>query len=172
MTRLKHNYYLENKNIRIRPLNRDDIETLRKWRNDEANTKFLSQIPYITEEMQIKWYENYLMKENEIVFAIDETMQFKRLVGSLSLYDIKDDECYFGKILIGDAETRGCGIGTNATEAVIQIAIEQLRKSRVLLFVYKDNKVAYNLYTNIGFKIIDEHCVDGDMIEYTMEYKK
>ena len=169
--KMKHDFCIENKNIRLRPLNKSDIESLRNWRNDKTNTTYLSQMPYITKEMQIKWYENYLLREDEIVFAIDETVEFNRLVGSLSLYEIRDEECVFGKILIGDSAVRGHGIGTHATEAAVKFAIEQLGKKRVLLYVYKDNKVAFNLYKNVGFEVADEHMLDNGDIEYTMEYR-
>ena len=169
---MRHNFYIENKNVRLRPLDVKDIESLRKWRNSKVNATYLRQISYITMEMQTKWYEDYLHREDEIVFAIDETEIFNRLVGSLSLYEIKKDECVFGRILIGDLATRGHGIGTYATEAALKVATEQLGKTRVLLFVYKENRVAINLYTSVGFKVVDEHYADDGRNEYTMEYRK
>ena len=65
---MNHDYYQENKNVRIRPLLRKDLESLRKWRNDKSNTTFLRTIPYITKEMQINWYDGYLLKNDELIF--------------------------------------------------------------------------------------------------------
>lgn len=169
---LKHNYTYEKNNIKIRPLEFEDIEKLRIWRNDTSNTTYLRQIPHITKAMQIKWFENYLERVDEMSFAIEEASRFNRMVGSLSLYDIKEDECVFGKILIGDKEARGYNVGRNATEAAVDIAINSLGVSRVILYVYKDNEVACNLYQSVGFEIVDEHTTDFGLIEYTMEYRR
>ena len=172
MNKLKHNYCGTFKNVRIRPLEKDDIERLRVWRNDKDNSVHLSKLPYITEAMQLEWYEKYLNRNDEIVFAIEETVEFNRVVGSLSLYEIKEEECLFGKILIGDADTRGHGIGTNATIAAIEVAIEKLGIHRILLYVYKENESALGAYRHVGFKIIDEHCDSSGKVEYTMEYRR
>lgn len=171
MINLNHDYYQENKNVRIRPLLRKDLESLRKWRNDKSNTTFLRTIPYITKEMQINWYDGYLLKNDELIFAIEEIDSFHKIVGSLSLYDIKEDECVFGKILIGDVEKRGQGIGRLAIEAAVDVAINQLGISRILLYVYKDNRIALNLYKKVGFEVLEEHPDIDGKIEYTMEYQ-
>ena len=55
---LKHNYLIKYKNVVLRALNEDDIEYLRTWRNDNNNSKFLRQIPYITKESQKKRSKN------------------------------------------------------------------------------------------------------------------
>ena len=169
---MQHNYCGVFKNVRIRPLKKNDIEKLRVWRNDKRNSINLSKIPYITEAMQSEWYEKYLNRENEMVFAIEECVEFNRMVGSLSLYDIKKEECVFGKILIGDADTRGHGIGTNATKAALDVATKQLGISCVILYVYKENEAALSVYTHVGFKVIDEHCDSTGRTEYTMEYRR
>lgn len=169
---MEHNYNETYNNVRIRPLKKDDIEKLRVWRNDKNNSIHLSNIPYITKEMQLKWFENYLVRENEIVFAVEEIEEFNRVVGSLSLYEIEDDKCLFGKILIGDAETRRHGIGTNATIAALKVATEQLGVSSVQLYVYKENEAALSVYRYVGFSLIDEHSDVNGKIEYIMEYRK
>jgi len=167
---LNHEYCKFNENVRIRPLVREDLESLRNWRNDVANTVFLRRIPFITKEMQISWFEKYLLKKDELIFAIDEIESINGIVGSLSLYDIKEDECVIGKILIGNTENRGRGIGHLALEAALDVAINQLGISRILLYVYRENSIALKLYKKIGFKILEERFDCDGKIEYTMEY--
>ena len=52
---MKSYYYAEYQNVIIRPLEKQDIEQLRIWRNDTKQIRFLRNIGYITREMQEKW---------------------------------------------------------------------------------------------------------------------
>lgn len=168
---MQHNYSKENKNVRIRPLEEKDIEMLRKWRNNKESTIYLKSIPHISKEMQIKWFKSYLDTTDEVFFGIEEIGTFNRLVGSLSLYDIRDEECVLGKILIGEKKARGCGIGFKAIQAAIEVALEQLGIVRIKLYVYKKNVAALCVYKKVGFDIVEKHGAIND-IEYTMEYRK
>lgn len=148
---MEHSYSIKYKNVFLKPLCKNDIELLRTWRNDKYNTKFLRQIPYITREAQIMWFEKYLKNEDEICFAIEECQELNRLVGSLSLYNFNGDVAEFGKILIGDIEAHGRKIGYNATKAVLKIAFDVLNLKKVVLEVYENNLAAKKIYEKAGF---------------------
>ena len=165
---MEHAYQIDYENVTLRPLIKDDLESLRVWRNNPDNTVYLRKIPIITSEMQTAWFERYLQNSNELCFAIEEKITLARMVGSVSLYDFEIDSCYLGKILIGDPEAHGKKVGLNAIKAALKIAYEQLRMKRVKLHVYADNKVALRIYQNAGFIIIDEHITDDGMREFTM----
>lgn len=168
---MKHNYYCKYDNILIRQLNKEDIENIRQWRNEPSNTKYLRKIPYITSEMQEEWYNRYLLDEDEMTFAIVENKEFNRVIGSLSLYNFKKETVEFGKILIGDSETRGRGCGANSVRAVVDLALNQLGKKTVYLHVFKDNVDALKTYLKVGFEVTEKHVLDG-MIEYTMSVSR
>lgn len=165
---MNHNYQIEYKNVYLRPLQGEDIENLRNWRNNPINTMYLRRIPYITQEMQTEWFEKYLKNDDEMCFAIVEKRDLNRLVGSLSLYNFGDEECLFGKILIGDKQAHGRKIGLNATIAATKIAFETLGLKKVYLYVYIDNKKAINVYQNAGFTICDVQATTDDKKEYIM----
>lgn len=156
------------KNVALKPISENELEYLRSWRNDPENTRYLRQIPYITPEMQKRWYETYLANADEMTFAIYETRELCRVVGSLSLYDFCDGEAEFGKILIGDSEAHGKSIGLNATVALLKIAFTSLKLNKVRLHVFKDNVPAVKVYEKAGFVTVDEHETNG-MKELTME---
>ena len=80
---MQHNYNESFKNIRIRPLEIDDIEKLRTWRNDKRNSLYLSRIPYITEKMQQEWFDNYHG------FDYDEVMREMPHTGVISKFGIE-----------------------------------------------------------------------------------
>lgn len=168
---MDHTYESLYKNVYICPLKRENIGKLRNWRNDASNTKYLRQIPYITEQMQSEWFEAYLSNKNEIIFEIHEKSDLNRMVGSLSLYNFKDDSVEFGKILIGDKEAHGKKIGQNALIASLIVAFKTLKVSMVHLDVFSDNIPARRIYERVGFSAMDEHVNDG-MNELYMEISK
>lgn len=158
---MKHNFSKIYKNVRIRPLTIMDLDKLREWRNNPKNNLYLSNIPYITSEMQNEWFNRSQEKTGEYVFAIDEISKLHRLVGSLSLYNIESKKAEFGKILIGDIEAHGNRVGVNATIALLYLGFNIFKLEEIYLHVYKDNIPAIKVYRKVGFKEIDEKCENG-----------
>lgn len=162
-----HNYTVEYEGITLRPLAHDDIELLRIWRNDPANSRYLRQIPYIAAEMQEEWYKEYLSDKDTITFSIVENVILGRVVGSISLYHFKEDgKVELGKVLIGDAEAHGKHIGFRAVVAAVKTTVEQLHKNEIYLHVHENNISAIKIYTQAGFK---ETARNGT--ELLMEYQ-
>lgn len=169
---MKHTYMAEYGNVILKPLAKNDTLLIREWRNNPENCKYLRRIPYITEEMQEKWFEASLEKPEEYLFSIYENEELNSCVGSLGLYDFEDNECYFGMLLIGDPRAHGRGIGVNATLAALKIAFEQLNQKKVYLHVFKENIPAIKVYTKAGFEVLDEHSTKDGKMEYTMFVSK
>lgn len=160
---MKHNYYAEYDNVRLRPLSEKDIEKLRIWRNDAENGKYLRKIGYISQEMQREWFQTYLENKDEIIFAIEETKEFGCLVGSVSLYNFTKEQAEFGKILIGDRRTSGRGIGRISSVLTMHIGFECLDINKIVASVHEKNLRAYSTYMKIGFEVVGKHPFgDGD----------
>ena len=168
---MKHEYKKIYKNVEIRQLVENDLESLRGWRNNPSNTLFLRPLPYITSEMQKMWYQTYLKDENEIIFAIDEISSLHKIVGSISLYNFCETNAEVGKLLIGDQNAHGKNVSFNALKAIMDIAKHQLHLDRLFLHVYKDNEIAVYIYKKVGFNIVSESFTDTGMLEYTMNIK-
>lgn len=170
---MKHNYFAEFDNVRIRPLKREDIEDLRIWRNNVDQTKFLRQIGEITPEMQKRWFENYLENPYEIAFAIEEISELHRRVGSLAIYDIEDTIAEIGRIQIGDTAASGRGIGRKSLVMAMKIGFEKLQLEKFIATVHHNNVTARTNDLRIGFEIVGEKesVVGGieDEIEITYE---
>lgn len=169
---MKHQYKLSISNVNVRPLKKEDIEYLRKWRNDPSNTRFLRKIPYITKEQQEAWFLSYLDDENEIIFAIDETCEVKRIVGSASLYNFNANEVEFGRFLIGDLKAHGKKVGYNAMVAILKIAFEKLGLGKVILTCYEKNLAALKVYKALGFEEEQQKMVTKDEVELCMVLHK
>lgn len=168
---MRHNYRKKYKNVVIRQLDNKDLEFLRTWRNNPANTKFLRKIPYITTEMQSKWFALYLEDNTEMVFAIDEVDILHQVVGSMALYNIENTCAEVGKILVGEPKAHGLNVCVNALKALMELARDRLELKALYLHVYKDNIPANIVYRRAGFEIDSEHIASNGMIEYKMSIK-
>lgn len=155
---MRHEYKAVLDDLLLRQLCEDDIELLRKWRNDSESTKFLRNIGYITEEMQRNWFENYLNNERDLFFAIVDRGELNRVVGSLALYDWNKDDntCEIGRIQIGDTAAHGRGIGRKALVMAMKIAFQKLGIKKIVASVHPDNVQAYKNDMKIGFRVVGE----------------
>ena len=53
-------------NIQLRELSKSDLSEINKWRNDHAVTDLLgNNFLYIANEVDEKWYENYLQNREQ-----------------------------------------------------------------------------------------------------------
>lgn len=166
---MEHSYEYRLNNVYLRPLQHSDIEYLRLWRNDPNNTKFLNQIPFITEEMQENWYKRYLDNKEELCFAIVEDSVLHRIVGSLSLCNFGENSVEVGKVMVGDTAAHGKKVGANATKAAALLAHDMLGKHIIFLHVYEMNYSGVKAYSDAGFFITDEHTNDQGQKELTMQ---
>ena len=152
---MEHRYCAEHRDIMLRPIHEDDIEHLRVWRNDEALSFYLREIPYITPEKQKEWYENYLNDSDTVFFGI--VFGSNLLIGSVALYNFEDRCCEVGRIVIGDSSFRGKGYGYKSLILAMKIGIEQFNISEFHLDVHENNVAARKIYEKIGFQIVGKH---------------
>ena len=129
---MKHNIEYRYGNVKLRPIERNDLELLRGWRNNKENTRYLRQIGQISSDMQLGWYEKYLSTNDELGFCIEECDELNRMVGSVFLYDIHDNQAEFGRFLIGDNAAHGRKIGFNACYGVLQIGFKILQLKNII----------------------------------------
>lgn len=155
---MDHNYSAKYGSVLLRPLCHDDIESLRVWRNNLEETRFLRPVGIISPEKQEQWFQNYLLDPREITFAIVETKELNRLVGSVSIYEIEGDRAEFGKIRIGDPAAHGRGIGRMATVLALAVGFERLGLHRITACVHRENIAARSNDLRIGFRIVGEQA--------------
>lgn len=165
---MDHSYYIEFDGVELRPLAHADIEALRVWRNDEANSRYIRKIPYVSPEAQEKWFEGYLSDEAVYSFAICVD---GRLVGSVSLYDPEGSSIEFGKLMVGAG--KGRGVGKKATKAALALAFDVLGFDEVKAEVSVDNTTALVIYTKAGFSITGRRYNElAEMDEFTILLEK
>ena len=149
---MKHSFRFAYKNLLLRPVKKEDLELLRNWRNESH--PFLSKIDYITAEKQMEWYRQSLRDMNCCTFAIEETEELNRLIGSMALYNFSGHVCEFGRALLGEKLSRGKGNGFLSTVICLHIGFEKLGMRSISATVDKDNTAALKAYGKAGFEIV------------------
>ena len=157
---MKHNLTAKYKHVLLRPVQKDDLESLRIWRNDKERTPYLSKIDYITSEMQLAWYERDLTDTNCYTLAIEECEKLNSIIGSVALYNFKESRVEFGRALIGHTEARGKGMGFLATVLCLYIGFTAFDVDRIVASVHEDNLAAIKAYEKSGFVVVGKHLYE------------
>lgn len=143
--------------VALGPFRRDLIPLMQRWINDFAALRNLGKVAPQTLEQETVWYERAETGENQsnfLIYARVETADGGlRPIGTVGLYNItyRDGRADFG-ILIGEADARGQGYGTEATLLTLDYAFTALGLRNVALTVGEWNIAGQRAYANAGFR--------------------
>ncbi|PEZ26075.1 hypothetical protein CN345_27245 [Bacillus thuringiensis] len=153
-------YSLEDNNLLIRTITEADIESIRKWRNQDHIRKYFINSNYINKKQQEEWFESYLKTDNDIMFIVEETIEFHTTIGTVALYNINREKKHaeFGRLMIGYLPSAGKGFGKRTALLACKFAFEILNVSEIYLTVLNQNNKAKQLYADIGFVIRDNNA--------------
>jgi RimJ/RimL family protein N-acetyltransferase len=143
--------------IELKYFERSDFKQLINWID---SPEFLLQwggpeFDYPLNESQL---EKYIENANN---DTSDTLVYKvihketgNVIGHISLgkIDRKNKSARIGKVLVGDKNMRGQGIGQLMVKEILKIAFEELKLHRVSLGVFDFNKSAIACYEKVGFK--------------------
>lgn len=127
---------------------------INKWRNQEDLIAFLgAPFRYINLEVDIKWYEAYMLSRNNVVRCAITRKDEDEILGLVSLVNINyiNQTAEF-HIMIGNGANCAKGIGTFATNSILMHAFYNMNLRRIELGVLANNTRAINLYEKVGFK--------------------
>jgi len=78
--------------LRLRSINRQDIEDLRTWKNDNKNSFFLHDD--ITPEQQQKWFLVFSTRENDHMFIVEQRSEGEwKKIGCMGFRRLEDEGC-------------------------------------------------------------------------------
>ncbi|MFH1841389.1 MAG: GNAT family protein [Candidatus Nealsonbacteria bacterium] len=144
---------IKGKRIFLKTLNeRNATKEYCSWLNDPAVNKYLE-----TRKATISQLKEYIKKKNKSPNSLFLGIFFKKNqkhIGNIKLepIDFKKKKATVG-ILIGNKDYWGQGFGKEAISALVDYAFNNLALQEINLGVISENKVAVNLYKNVGFKI-------------------
>ena len=137
--------------VGLGPLDRAWLPDYHRWANDCETSRTLGLSWPVTTDQVTETFEVRSAATDAAWFTIHEVVTL-RPVGLVYLFQIepRHRRASFG-ILIGEADARGRGYGTEATRLLLRYAFEIHGLSNVMLTVYADNLAGQGAYRKAGF---------------------
>jgi len=138
----------EKLNITLKTISENDIEKIRVWKNEHRFSFFYKKI--ITHEEQLKWFKEYLSRNNDLIFIISYLgkdvgcIAFRELNNIIDIYNV----------ILGDKKFGGRGIMSIANSIMCSYIIDNFNKE-ITVKVLKTNS-ALKWYLKNNYSIIDE----------------
>ncbi len=139
--------------IYLRALELNDYKISTTWRKDKALwTKLGGTHYYVSEAYEKQWVEQKILqpKSNEIVLAIC-LKENDEYIGNVYLTDIDwiNRNAQF-HVFIGQESSRGKGIGTEATNSMLEYAFKERNLHRVFIYCLADNAEVIHMNEKCG----------------------
>lgn len=163
---MKHNYQYDGAELLLRPLGENDIEPLRILRNQPENRKWFFGSGETTQEAQKAWYERYLQKENDYMFAVFLPQAPETFVGAAALYgyDPSDNSFEIGRLLLDSKNLPRRGMGITLVESLCEIAKERFGSVILRAEVFADNERSLRCFLENEFVINGTTEEDGKQV--------
>ncbi len=139
--------------VGLGPLRRDLIPLYGRWRNDFFVQRTFGDTPAPrTTESITAWYDRAAVSSDALWFTIYEAAGW-RPIGHTDLFDVdyRNRTAMFG-ILIGEADSRGRGYGTETARLMLDYAFTALGLHSVMLTTDAYNLAGRRAYERAGFR--------------------
>jgi RimJ/RimL family protein N-acetyltransferase len=146
---------IQGQKIRLRPVEKEDLPLLYKWRNDEDVFRFLGggfqPISQETLSNQLNSMVDMYGKDRRFII-LDENCS---AIGFIGLYDINwiHRTSEIG-IYIGEKTSHGKGYGKDSVQALEAYAKNYLNIRKIKLNVVENNRSALKFWMSLGYEII------------------
>ena len=143
-------------NVKLRPLEPDDIDLLYGWENDMSiwkvsNTKTPYSKHILAQYLAESTKDIYSTKQLRLIILNEEDKE----VGAVDLFDFEPYHLRAGiGILIYDKAERKKGYAADALEALAIYALETLGLKQLYANIAVDNTISIHLFEKAGYKKI------------------
>ncbi len=158
--------FLRGKKVILRPFNKaTDLETFWRWINDPAIQRFMTGYTPVELVAEERWFDQHPDRKNAIALAIET--QEGQLIGNMGLHQI-DWVSRFATTgaMIGEAEFRGKGYGTDAKMTLLNYAFNHLALRKILSKVLAFNGRSLRYSQRCGYReearLKDMYFRDGE----------
>jgi RimJ/RimL family protein N-acetyltransferase len=145
-------WFLRGNKVALRAFRTADLSSFQHWLNDERVTHFLEMGARPTRDSDLASFWKLADEtDSNVVFAMCDAND-GAIVGTCGLYSIDwiVRRAQFN-ILIGEPRAWNRGLGTEATELILEYAFSKLNLAVVHLGVNADNERAIRAYEKAGF---------------------
>ncbi|MCP3027752.1 GNAT family N-acetyltransferase [Halobacillus sp. A5] len=152
--------------IILRPFKSEDFPYIEECLNDSEVVRLTGSTPGFDRDAVYDWYNTRNDQTDRLDLAVVDPSQ-DILVGEvvLNLYDEKRNSMNF-RILIGP-RGRNRGLGTEATQLIIDYVFNNTALHQLTLSVYDFNPRAKNVYKKVGFVV---ESIDENELEFEGEW--
>jgi len=166
MVDLRYKPLIVGEKVKLRSFNDSDLPYLEECLKDPEVIKLTGSTSEFDRESVIHWYKTRNEQKDRLDLAIvDKSVNI--LVGEVvvNLYDEKKESMNF-RILIGP-RGRNRGLGTEATNLIIDYVFKNTNLNQLTLSVYEFNPRAKKVYEKVGF-VLDS--IDKNDLEFEGEW--
>lgn len=146
---------VEGDKVALGPIRRDLIPLYHRWITDLSTNRFLlARSASMTLDAEIEWFDGVSKQSNIAMFTIYELPDY-RPIGNVDLHkiDATNRSAELG-IMIGEANARGRGLGTEAVRLVCDIGFNVLELNSISLVTFGWNVAGQKAYLKAGFREI------------------
>jgi len=161
---------LKSERLIIRPLEEDDMEMIRQWRNKHRDDFF--DAGEISKEQQRLWYTHYKEsggKDQMFIICLKDGTP----IGQVAIYDvnIENRTAKFGRFLLLE-EFRGQSYAEEAVKRLLKHCFDTMRLYKLKLEVFLENINAIAIYARAGFKTTTKPIIMLEKINDDYDYRK
>lgn len=140
--------------VRLRAVERDDIQHYYAWVNDPEVTRNLALYLPMSNRDEEQWFERATQgdaNERPLAIEVHDGHSWK-LIGNCGVFSIEwvNSSAELG-IMIGEKSAWNQGYGTEVMTLLLRHCFETLNLNRVFLRVYADNPRGIRAYQKAGF---------------------
>ncbi len=141
---------MKDKDIILKPLQYEDIELVRNWRNSEEVSQYMYTDSEISEERQKQWFESVKKDFTQKYWLI---IHKDKKLGVANLYNIKDNfkTTYWG-FYLGDTSVRGQGVGKKVEFNMLKMVFDDMQYNKLLCEVFVSNDAVIKMHEKFGFR--------------------
>lgn len=142
---------IKGEKVKLRILERKDLERTVEWFNDFEIVQPLERLPFLTIEQEEEWYNNVMKNKSILVLAIE--IDKGEHIGNiaLNLIDYKNGHAVLS-IAIGEKDYWGKGDGTDAVKTLVNYAFEELGLHKIYTHIIDSNERSLKLFEKCGFE--------------------
>jgi RimJ/RimL family protein N-acetyltransferase len=137
----------------LRPFEKKDFEDYRKWVNNPVIASLVDRALPVTKQEHEEWCSALVENKNAVVFAITSASD-ACYIGNVWLWGIdwrhRKAEL---RIIVGDENYHGKGLGTEAIELITMFAFKKLNLNRIFAYVLNSNERAKKAFEKAGFSV-------------------
>ncbi|KRF67231.1 spermidine acetyltransferase [Bacillus sp. Soil768D1] len=140
-------------NIKLRPLEREDLKYVHKLNNDSRIMSYWFEEPYESFVELQDLFDKHIHKQSERRFIVEKD---KEILGLVELVEIDLIHRNAEFQIIIDPQAEGKGYAFTATILAMRYAFHILNLHKLYLIVDEQNKKAIHIYKKAGFQVEGE----------------